>query len=722
MESFLSLPRSAKTGLAVLLAVALLGWGIVAYSSKSQHENAASLQQALATLDDKAQVEQAVKAELDDLNARLAAVETDLSATMSDKMVLQDQVSRLETDLGVREAAVADLEERLASLKTESEASGATAETQATSEAQALRLVGDQGADVDVATLRERLTKARTSLSARSATLAQRDRELEKTRTDLDAANATIETLQSDLVEQGVLRERLSATMTKLSGRTATLAQRDRELDRLKTDYDTATARIAELEADLVEQDALRERLTATMTKLSGRSAMLDQRDRAIAAINEEHEALLAKLTDFEADRAKREESDQTLSSLESRVDRAEQALAEGTEALAVNQQKIADSQARVAELETEAETITQAIREKERLIAEREQELAALDGKISSEERKLTNLASAIGERENEIEAAKSRLAELKAAEADTEAGIDSLTAELEQHQSDLSHREDAIVYADDRLTKLKEEVAVAEERIAEVERLLDEKLNELDDRQQEVKAVEATLLALKQDRADTAAETVKLQTTVGEQEAVLRDLEMAKDDLEKTRIELGYQRKLLGDRQEQIKMAEDRLTQLQKVARKETAGDQTLPRIPIAAISSDNLAVLPIDPTHQPFPVQTPMGIRLTEVHFDMGSAELTPGGLRKAKEAAAWIKDQDVQKVRLLGFTDSIGTKANNRSLAKRRAESLLSVFEEQGVDPDKIEIIARGEEGAREVTEDQTAEPLNRCVGVFIGAEG
>jgi outer membrane protein OmpA-like peptidoglycan-associated protein len=98
------------------------------------------------------------------------------------------------------------------------------------------------------------------------------------------------------------------------------------------------------------------------------------------------------------------------------------------------------------------------------------------------------------------------------------------------------------------------------------------------------------------------------------------------------------------------------------------------------------------------------------------------LTPGALRKAEEAAAWIKSQDVEKIRLVGFTDTIGTKANNRSLAKRRATSLLRVFEAQGVDLERIEIIANGEVGAREVTADHTAEPLNRCVGVFIGAGG
>lgn len=714
MESFLSLPRSAKAGLAVLLAVALLGWGIVAYSSKRQHEDAKSLQQALATLDGKTESEQTVTAELESLRARLETAEADLSATMNEKTALEDQIGQLETDLGEKETAVTDLEESLAARKADGDASTGTN--------QALGLVGDQGSDVDVATLRERLTNARTALSARSATLAQRDRELERTRADLEVANADIAALQSDLVEQGVLRERLSTTMTTLSGRTATLAQRDRELERLKVDYEQATAKIAALEADLVEQGVLRDRLNATMTKLSGQSAMLAQRDRALASLGEDHEATLSKLADFEADVVRREETDQTLSSLQLKVDRAEQALKNGADALAVNQQEIADSEARLADLQTEAKTIEQAIEDKKQLAAKREQKLVELSDKIAAKEQKLTELVATLEERKGEIDEAKDLLADLKMAEAKAEADIAGLAAEFEQQEAALSDKEDAVVYTDTRLAKLKDEVAMTEERIAETEILLGQKTNELNNRQQDVKAVEATLSALKKDRATTATEAIELRNTIGDQEAVLRDLESAKGDLEKTNIELSYQKKILSERQEQIQMAEERLEQLQQARREGSSRDQTFARIPIAAISSDNLAVLPVDPIYEPFPVQTPMGVRLTEVHFDMGSAELTPGGMRKAKEAAAWIKTQDVEKIRLVGFTDTIGTRANNQSLAKRRATSLLRVFEEQGLDTNRIEIVARGEVGAREVTEDQTAEPLNRCVGVFIGAGG
>lgn len=764
MEGFLSLPRSAKAGLAVLLAVALLGWGIVAYSSKRQHEDTKSLRQALATLDSKTETEQTVTAELDGIRERLTLAETDLSTTRDDKVALEDQVNLLEADLGQRDDVVSDLTERLAALQTSDGGADGTD--------QALGLVGEQG--VDVATLRERLTKARTTLSARSATLvqrdrelestkadhetamaeierlnaalveqgvlrgrlsktmttlsgrtatlAQRDRELERTKADYEAATAQIAALETHLVEQGVLRERLSTIMTTLSGRTATLAQRDRELESVKADYEAATARVEALENDLAEQGVLRERLNSVMAKLSGQSAMLAQRDRAFADLNEEHDSKLSKLAMFEDDATKREETDQKLSSIQLKVDRTEEALKKGADALTVNQQEITDSEARLADLKTDFNTIETSIEETEQAFAEREQDLANLGNEISTEEQKLAELVATIDQRKGEIGETEKRLADLNKAKADAEADISELQAEFEQQASALSDQEDAILRADTRLTDLKTQIRMTEEQIAETKTQLNLRTDELNSRQDDVKAIEATLAALEQDRATTATETIELGKTISEQEAVLKDLELAKGDLEATRTELSYQKKILSERQGQIQVADARLDQMQQAGRVGSSSDQTYANIPIAAVSSDNIAVLPVDPIYEPFPVQTPIGVRLSQIHFDLGSAELTSGGLRKAKDAAAWIKTQNVERIRLVGFTDSIGSKADNLSLAKRRATSLLRLFEEQGVDPNRIEIIAKGEVDTREITEDHTSEPLNRCVGIFIGADG
>ena len=167
---------------------------------------------------------------------------------------------------------------------------------------------------------------------------------------------------------------------------------------------------------------------------------------------------------------------------------------------------------------------------------------------------------------------------------------------------------------------------------------------------------------------------------------------------------------------------MADAKPEQAGKSSKSGPSAAQTLPQIPIASLSRDSLAVLPIDPTEYPFPVQTKGGVRLSLVHFDLGSAELTPGALRRAKEAAAWIKEQDIEKIRLVGATDTIGTKEDNMVLARRRAQSLLDTFAAEGIDPDRIELLSLGEAGGSEIIGDQTAEPLNRCVGVFIEGNG
>lgn len=714
MESFLSLPRSAKTGLAVLLAVALLGWGIVAYSSKRQHEGSRSLQQALVTLDQNAEAEQAASAELDQFRQQLTTAENELSATMQDKAELQDQINGLQSDLSKRENVVAELTEQLERLQ----ASTNTAE----GNERTLGLSGAEGANVDIATLRERLTKARTALSARNATLAQRDRELEKTIADHEAAIDKIATLEAELLEQGVLRDRLTTTMTTLSSRTATLGQRDRELERLKTDYEAANKKIADLEANLAEQGVLRQRLKAQMTKLSGVSATLAQRDRTLSGLSEQNLEMQDKLAAFEADAAEQEASDQNLSSIDLRLDRSNQELKKTEDALSVNRRKINESEARLAELQDELTKADSALKSKGDELAAQEARLQEMGQKISAEEKKLADLLSTSVQRKNEIETAEETLAELKEAKAEIEADINSLQAELDEKQGALSQKEDALADVETRLSTLENEVLAKEKQIADLESRIQTKSKQLGDRQLEVDNVEATLAALKEDQSKSETGLAGLKTSIDEQEAVLADLEAIKADLEDTETELNYQQQILAERQEQIRLEDARLEQLKRAVRDASSGSKAADMIPIAALSSDNVAVLPIDPLYEPFPIQTPIGIRLTQIHFDLGSDKLTPGGLRKAKEAAAWIKAQDVETVRLVGFTDSIGTREDNLVLAERRAESMLRLFEKEGIDPDRIEIIAKGEAGTREVIDDQTSEPLNRCVGVFIGANG
>jgi outer membrane protein OmpA-like peptidoglycan-associated protein len=111
-------------------------------------------------------------------------------------------------------------------------------------------------------------------------------------------------------------------------------------------------------------------------------------------------------------------------------------------------------------------------------------------------------------------------------------------------------------------------------------------------------------------------------------------------------------------------------------------------------------------------------PNEFQVGEIHFNPGSADLTPGGRRKAREAAERIKSMEVAEVRVVGYTDSAGGADLNKHLSLRRADSIAELFAEVGISRDIIRIDGRGEQGGPEVTEDQISEPLNRCASINV----
>ena len=103
---------------------------------------------------------------------------------------------------------------------------------------------------------------------------------------------------------------------------------------------------------------------------------------------------------------------------------------------------------------------------------------------------------------------------------------------------------------------------------------------------------------------------------------------------------------------------------------------------------------------------------------VHFNSGSADLTPGAERKALEAADRIKAMEAARVRVVGYADTVGEAGSNLNLSAERARSIARVLEFAGLPRDSVEIIGSGEEGIPEPTSDEVSEPLNRCAGIFV----
>jgi outer membrane protein OmpA-like peptidoglycan-associated protein len=108
----------------------------------------------------------------------------------------------------------------------------------------------------------------------------------------------------------------------------------------------------------------------------------------------------------------------------------------------------------------------------------------------------------------------------------------------------------------------------------------------------------------------------------------------------------------------------------------------------------------------------------IQVAKVHFNSGSARLTPAGERKTLAAAERIRSMEPAKVRVVAFTDRVGDAAYNRVLSKERALSVAALLESVGLPRDMVEVVGSGEDGIPEPTPDGVPEPLNRCAGIFV----
>jgi outer membrane protein OmpA-like peptidoglycan-associated protein len=104
------------------------------------------------------------------------------------------------------------------------------------------------------------------------------------------------------------------------------------------------------------------------------------------------------------------------------------------------------------------------------------------------------------------------------------------------------------------------------------------------------------------------------------------------------------------------------------------------------------------------------------LTEVHFDMGSANVTYGGKKKIASAIKAIKDQKPRELRIFGFTDTTGDEDLNKAIARSRADNVASLLMEQGITVPMV-VEGKGEHGAPYNIPDGMSEPLNRCVGII-----
>lgn len=106
------------------------------------------------------------------------------------------------------------------------------------------------------------------------------------------------------------------------------------------------------------------------------------------------------------------------------------------------------------------------------------------------------------------------------------------------------------------------------------------------------------------------------------------------------------------------------------------------------------------------------------LQDVLFETGSARLRPTADAKLRPLAAYLRANPTQRLRIDGYTDSVGTAQANLILSRDRARSVADALAAMGVDAGRFQLEGHGEDSP--VSTNATAEgrQLNRRVEVTL----
>jgi len=121
-------------------------------------------------------------------------------------------------------------------------------------------------------------------------------------------------------------------------------------------------------------------------------------------------------------------------------------------------------------------------------------------------------------------------------------------------------------------------------------------------------------------------------------------------------------------------------------------------------------------VPPPAAPAPAPAP---RNYLVFFDFNKSELSAQAVQIVDQAAKNANEARVTQIEVTGHTDTVGSDAYNMRLSRRRAESVASELEKDGVPANEIAIFAKGKRDLLVPTGDGVREPQNRRVQIVFG---
>lgn len=101
-----------------------------------------------------------------------------------------------------------------------------------------------------------------------------------------------------------------------------------------------------------------------------------------------------------------------------------------------------------------------------------------------------------------------------------------------------------------------------------------------------------------------------------------------------------------------------------------------------------------------------------------FDFNKSDIKPDHATEIARLAKQLEKYDLQKLKVVGHTDDIGNPEYNKKLSEERAQSVASIFVNQGFKPNNLTIIGRGSDQPFVANTSEENRANNRRVAVII----
>jgi outer membrane protein OmpA-like peptidoglycan-associated protein len=115
---------------------------------------------------------------------------------------------------------------------------------------------------------------------------------------------------------------------------------------------------------------------------------------------------------------------------------------------------------------------------------------------------------------------------------------------------------------------------------------------------------------------------------------------------------------------------------------------------------------------------PVQTEVITLDDAVLFAFNKSDLTPAGQSQLDSLMDKLQSADVVSIKVIGYTDNVGSQTYNQALSERRASSVAAYLLNRGLAPDKLTSEGKGESQPVADNETEEGRAKNRRVELRI----